>query len=35
MADPLSVNGIDLSPPAGKTYFNLDREWRESLSIFC
>jgi hypothetical protein len=34
MADPLSVNDIDLSPPAGKTYFNLDREWREEFIYF-
>jgi hypothetical protein len=34
MADPLSVNDIDLSPPAGKTYINLDREWREEFIYF-
>ncbi|HEX3410407.1 MAG TPA: hypothetical protein VHT00_01710 [Stellaceae bacterium] len=34
MADPVSINEIDLTPPAGKTYFNLDREWREKFIYF-
>ena len=34
MADPVSMNEIDLTPPAGKTYFNLDREWREEFIYF-
>jgi hypothetical protein len=34
MADPVSVNDIDHTPPAGKTYFNLDPEWREEFIYF-
>jgi alpha-amylase len=34
MADPVSMNEIDLTPPAGRTYFNLDREWREEFIYF-
>src|SRR5262245_30819691 len=34
MADPISVNDIDLTPTAGKTYFSIDREWREEFIYF-
>lgn len=32
--NPTSVAQLDLSPPAGRTYFNLDREWREEFIYF-
>lgn len=34
MPSPTSIQEINLSPPAGKTYFNLDREWREEFIYF-
>jgi alpha-amylase len=34
MADPTSINEIDLNPIAAKTYFNTDREWREEFIYF-
>jgi glycosidase len=34
MADPISINDIDLTPIAGRTYFNADREWREEFIYF-
>jgi glycosidase len=34
MPSPTSVQQLDLSPLPGKTYFNLDREWREEFIYF-
>jgi glycosidase len=34
MPAPTSLQQIDLSPIAGKTYFNLEREWREEFIYF-
>lgn len=34
MSEPISVVDIDLSPIAGKTYFSIDREWREEFIYF-
>jgi len=34
MASPTSVRDLDLSPPPGKTYFNITREWREEFIYF-
>jgi len=34
MSEPISVGDIDLSPIAGKTYFSVDREWREEFIYF-
>src|SRR5262245_20368723 len=34
MPPPTSVADLDLSPPAGKTYFNSEREWREEFIYF-
>jgi len=34
MASPTSVQGIDLRPLPGKTYFNITREWREEVNYF-
>src|ERR1700686_667212 len=34
MADPSSIRDIDLTPVAGKTYFSIDREWREEFIYF-
>src|SRR5687768_7971848 len=34
MATPTSVQDIDLSPPAGRRYFNVTREWREEFIYF-
>jgi alpha-amylase len=34
MADPTSVKDIDLTPVPGKTYFNVEREWREEFIYF-
>jgi glycosidase len=34
MSEPISVGDIDLAPIAGKTYFSVDREWREEFIYF-
>ena len=34
MPAPTSVEGLDLARFAGKTYFNIDREWREEFIYF-
>lgn len=34
MAAPTTVAELDLSPPPGKTYFNITREWREEFIYF-
>jgi alpha-amylase len=34
MADPTTVTELDLTPLPGKTYFNVDREWREEFIYF-
>jgi alpha-amylase len=34
MAAITSIQQIDLSPKPGKTYFNIDREWREEFIYF-
>jgi glycosidase len=34
MAAPQTVAELDLSPPAGKKYFNSTREWREEFIYF-
>ena len=34
MADPTSLDQIDLSPIAAKRYFTVDREWREEFIYF-
>ena len=34
MSDPTSVTQIDLTPIPGKTYFSVDREWREEFIYF-
>ena len=34
MSEPISVGDINLSPVAGKTYFSIDREWREEFIYF-
>jgi glycosidase len=34
MADPISIRDIDLAPVAGKSYFSIDREWREEFIYF-
>jgi hypothetical protein len=34
MADPTSIRDIDLTPVAGKSYFSIDREWREEFIYF-
>jgi alpha-amylase len=34
MADPTNLSEIDLTPIPGKTYFNLEREWREEFIYF-
>jgi alpha-amylase len=34
MAPPTSARDIDLTPRAGKTYFQIDREWREEFIYF-
>lgn len=34
MPEPVSVKDLDLTPPAGKTYFNSEREWREEFIYF-
>ncbi|MCI0391736.1 MAG: alpha-amylase family glycosyl hydrolase [Acidobacteria bacterium] len=34
MAQPTSVKSLDLSPPPGKKYFNITREWREEFIYF-
>src|SRR5262249_38820108 len=34
MADLQSISDVDLTPPVGRTYFNIDREWREEFIYF-
>jgi alpha-amylase len=34
MPGPTSIDQIDLTPVAGKTYFNVDRDWREEVVYF-
>jgi glycosidase len=34
MPNPTSVASLDLSHPPGKTYFSIDREWREEFIYF-
>ena len=34
MSDPTSVAQIDLTPIPGKTYFSIDREWRQEFIYF-
>jgi hypothetical protein len=34
MPDPISIEDLDLVPIPGKTYFNIDREWREEFIYF-
>ena len=34
MSDPTSVQQVDLAPIPGKTYFSIDREWREEFIYF-
>ena len=34
MADHTSIEDIDLTPVTGKSYFNIDREWREEFIYF-
>jgi len=34
MADPVSLADIDLTPPPGKSYFDIAREWREEFVYF-
>ncbi len=34
MSSPTSIRQIDLSPLPGKTYFSIDREWREEFIYF-
>jgi len=34
MPDPISIGDLDLVPIPGKTYFNIDREWREEFIYF-
>jgi alpha-amylase len=34
MPGPTSINEIDLAPLSGKTYFDIDREWREEFIYF-
>jgi glycosidase len=34
MASPTSIADIDLSPIPGRSYFTLDREWREEFIYF-
>jgi len=34
MADPTSIRDIDLTPLAGKSYFSIEREWREEFIYF-
>src|SRR5690349_6062742 len=34
MSTPTSISQIDLTPPAGKTYFQTEREWREEFIYF-
>jgi alpha-amylase len=34
MVSPLSINDVDLRPIPGKTYFNVNREWREEFIYF-
>jgi 1,4-alpha-glucan branching enzyme len=34
MPDPISIGDLDLAPIPGKTYFNVDREWREEFIYF-
>ena len=34
MPDPISIGDLDLVPIPGKTYFNVDREWREEFIYF-
>jgi len=34
MTDPTSINDVDLTPLPGKTYFNINREWREEFIYF-
>jgi len=34
MSGPTSIDDIDLTPLPGKTYFNVDRDWREEVIYF-
>ena len=34
MSDPISLKDIELTPIAGKAYFNSEREWREEFIYF-
>lgn len=34
MSDPTSIDQLDLSPIPGKTYFSIEREWREDFIYF-
>ncbi len=34
MPGPTSITQVDLTPLPGKTYFNIDREWREEFIYF-
>jgi glycosidase len=34
MSSPTSIKDLDLTPKPGKTYFNIDREWREEFIYF-
>jgi hypothetical protein len=34
MNDPVTIRDIDLSPVTGKSYFSIDREWREEFIYF-
>jgi glycosidase len=34
MNDPVTIRDIDLSPVTGKSYFSVDREWREEFIYF-
>ena len=34
MSSPTSIKDLDLTPLPGKTYFNIDREWREEFIYF-
>jgi glycosidase len=34
MSAPISLNDVDLSPPTGRTYLNLTREWHEEFIYF-
>ncbi len=34
MPGPTSITQVDLTPLPGKTYFSIDREWREEFIYF-